>query len=47
MAKKRARDADGQSEAAAASVDKMDEDGSSDDDVNFTIPRSHLTYAPH
>ncbi|POS80710.1 protein BCP1 [Diaporthe helianthi] len=36
MAKKRARDADGQSEAAAASVDKMDEDGSSDDD-DFNI----------
>lgn len=36
MAKKRVRDADGQSEAAAASVDKMDEDGSSDDD-DFNI----------
>ncbi|KUI54922.1 Protein BCP1 [Cytospora mali] len=35
MAKKRAREADGQSESAKASVDKMDED-SSDDEVNST-----------
>ncbi|KUI68167.1 Protein BCP1 [Cytospora mali] len=45
MAKKRAREADGQSEPAKASVDKMDED-SSDDEVNLT-PSSHLMLTTH
>lgn len=35
MAKKRAREADGQSEPAAASADKMDEDSSDDDDFDM------------
>lgn len=35
MGKKRAREADGQTEPAGASADKMDED-SSDDEVNPT-----------
>lgn len=47
MAKKRARDADGQSEATAASVDKMDEDGSSDDDVKSTPSFSSHTCTSH
>lgn len=36
MGKKRAREADGQTEPSGASIDKMDEDGSSDDEVNLT-----------
>lgn len=41
MGKKRAREADGQSEVAGASEDKMDQDGSSDDEVNPT--KAHKT----
>jgi hypothetical protein len=47
MAKKRAREADGQSEAAAVSGDKMDEDGSSDDDVIFSSACSFHVRASH
>lgn len=46
MAKKRAREADGQSEPAQASVDKMDEDGSSDDEVNSHL-QGYLTFTSH
>lgn len=43
MGKKRAREADGQSEPAGASGDKMDQDESSDDDVNLPTP-AHLSH---
>lgn len=44
MGKKRAREVDGQTEPASASADKMDEDGSSDDEVNLT--NAHLAHPP-
>lgn len=47
MGKKRAREADGQTEPAGASADKMDEDSSDDEVTPTTCAPHHKSHSPH